>query len=65
MQNQFEKQIKIVRNDNPKKLFEEDAFHFFLENGIIHQSSCVDKPKVTGVEIKHRHLLEDSKALNF
>ena len=39
---------------------------FMLQNGILHQISCVDTPSQNGVaERKNRHLLETAKALLF
>lgn len=39
---------------------------FFLENGVVHQSSCVNTPQQIGItERKNRHLLEVARALLF
>jgi len=63
---QFGYQIKIVRSDNALEFDTSECQHFFATHGILHQTSCVDKPQQNGrVERKHRHLLEISRALRF
>lgn len=62
----FKRQVKVVRTDNAKELFEGDTLQFYQEKGILHESSCVGTPKQNGVvERKHRHLLEVTRALYF
>ncbi|KAK9671088.1 hypothetical protein RND81_12G006000 [Saponaria officinalis] len=63
---QHGKRIKIIRSDNALEFDDEQCRKLFLENGIIHQTSIVDRPQQNGVvERKHRHLLEISRALRF
>ena len=66
IQTQFQVKIKVFRSDNGREYFNKHLSKFFLENGIIHQSSCVDTPQQNGVaERKNRHLLEVARALLF
>ena len=63
---QFNKKIKIVRTDNERELTKGETLFFYNAKGIEHQTSCVDTPQQNGVfEIKHRHLLEVTRALFF
>jgi len=65
-QNQFGSAVKIVRSDNALEFDTSNCQHYFAKHGIVHQTSCVDKPQNNGrVERKHRHLLEISRALRF
>ena len=51
---QFNKQVKIVRSDNGAKFT--CLKHYFLENGIIFQTSCTGTPQQNErVESKHQH----------
>jgi len=43
-QNQFGKQVKIVRTDNRSEFKFGPMNIFYHEKGIIHQTSCVDTP---------------------
>jgi len=64
--NQFGYTVKIVRSDNALEFDTSECQQFFAIQGIVHQTSCVDKPQQNGrVERKHRHLLEISRALRF
>ena len=62
----FLPQIQQVRSDNGIEFLSNEMQHFFSENGIIHQRSCVYTPQQNGVvERKHRHILEVARALRF
>jgi len=66
IQTQFQMKIKVFRSENGREYFNKHLSNFFLENGTIHQSSCVDTPQQNGVaERKNRHLLEVARALFF
>jgi len=54
IQIQFETTIKII-SDNGTEFF---MTNFFINKGIIHQTSCVNTPQQNSiVERKHNHLL--------
>ena len=56
---QFQEKIKIVRSDNGKEYLNKILGKFFLEKGIVHQSSYKDTPQQNGItERKNKHLLE-------
>jgi len=62
-QTQFDTNIKIVRSDNALE-FDSPCQAFFSSHGIVHQTSCVDRPGQNGiVERKHRHILEIARAI--
>lgn len=64
--NQFNAKIQILRTDNGREYFNSILGGYFLENGIIHQNSCVDTPQQNGVaERKNRHLLEVARSIMF
>lgn len=53
------KKNKGIRSDNAKELAERETLAFYLEKGIINQSSCVETSQQNRVmEMKHIHLLE-------
>nr|GEX89942.1 retrovirus-related Pol polyprotein from transposon TNT 1-94 [Tanacetum cinerariifolium] len=61
---QFNKHVKIVRSDNETEFA--CMKRFFLDEGIIFQTSCVGTPQQNGrVERKHRHILNVARALRF
>ncbi|CAM8937083.1 unnamed protein product [Rhodiola kirilowii] len=63
---QFNVSLHTLRSDNAKEYFSGAFQTFMLQNGILHQSSCVDTPSQNGVaERKNRHLLETARALLF
>jgi transposase InsO family protein len=56
---QFNTTIKIVRSDNGSEYMSSNLEPYFREQGIIHQTACVDTPQQNGVaEQENRHLLE-------
>jgi len=60
-ENQFDSKVKIIRSDNGLEFKLES---FYTNNGIIHQTSCINTPQQNGVaEHKHRHLLNMAHAL--
>ena len=62
----FGKAIKIFRSYNAMEFDSGACETFFSNHGIVHQTSCVDKPQQNGrVERKHKHILEISRALRF
>ncbi|KAJ9565708.1 hypothetical protein OSB04_001674 [Centaurea solstitialis] len=63
---QFKVSIQTIRSDNAKKYLSQTFQSYMLQNGILHESSCVDTPAQNGVaERKNRHLLEVARALLF
>ncbi|GKC78432.1 cysteine-rich receptor-like protein kinase 8, partial [Tanacetum coccineum] len=44
----FEKQVKIVRSDNALEFFKGQCGPYLLSKGIVHQTSCVDRPQQNG-----------------
>ena len=61
---QFGKLVKIVRSDNGSEFL--CLSHYFRENCILHQTSCVATPQQNGrVERKHKHILNVSRSLLF
>ena len=44
VQTQFQTKIQVFRTDNGKEYFNKFLGHYFVENGIFHQSSCTDTP---------------------
>lgn len=64
VERQFNKHVKMVRSDNGTEFT--CMKNFFLENGIIFQTSCVGTPQQNGrVERKHQHILNVGRALRF
>lgn len=65
-QNQYGKGVKIIRSDNALEFTDQHCLSFFTAQGILHQTSCVDRSQQNGkVERKHRNLLEMACALLF
>ena len=66
IQSQFHAKIQILRTDNAKKYFNSIPGDYLSNQGIFHQSSCVDSPQQNKVtEWKNRHLLEVARSLLF
>ncbi|GLT39324.1 hypothetical protein SLA2020_135220 [Shorea laevis] len=63
---QFGSQVQKIRSDNGKEFTDGPMKDFSQQQGILHQTSCVNTPQQNGVvERKHRHLLEVARALRF
>jgi transposase InsO family protein len=63
VQTQFNTTIKIVRSDNGSEYMSSNLETYFREQGIIHQTTCVDTPQQNGVaEQENRHLLEVTRS---
>ncbi|KAM7509738.1 hypothetical protein LguiB_008613 [Lonicera macranthoides] len=63
---QFATSVHILRSDNAKEYLSSSFQTYMIQNGILHQTSCVDTPSQNGVaERKNRHLLETARALLF
>ena len=66
IQTQFHTKIQILRTDNGTEYFNHSLSTYLQENGIIHQSSCVDTPQQNRVaERKNGNILEVARALPF
>jgi len=56
-QTQFGTKIKVIRSDNGYEFTSGSMKQFYSDQGIIHQTSCIDTPQQNGrVERKHRHV---------
>ena len=63
---QFAVVIKVICSDNALNLTLALVKIFFAANGMVHQTSCVDRPQQNGiVERKHKHILQIARALRF
>ncbi|XP_055807046.1 uncharacterized protein LOC129875845 [Solanum dulcamara] len=66
IQTQFNKTIKVFRSDNGSEFVNSECMQLLLDNGIMHQRSCVYTPQQNGVvERKHRYILELARAIRF
>ena len=64
VQNQFNRNIKILRSDNGGEFVNYTLREFFHSKGIIHETSCVGTPQQNGVaERKNRHILETARSM--
>ena len=63
---QFGATVKTIHSDNGLESKDQAALLFYRDEGILHQTTCVDTPQQNGiVERKHQHLLQVSRALMF
>lgn len=63
---QFHAHFKILRSDNGGEYISLTMKQFFLDHGLIHQTTCPDTPQQNGVAgRKNRTLLEITRALMF
>ncbi|KAL5838389.1 hypothetical protein ACOSQ3_015558 [Xanthoceras sorbifolium] len=63
---QFNVSIRTLRSDNAKEYTSTLFQSYMVQNGMLHETSCVDTPSQNGVaERKNRHLLETARALLF
>ena len=51
--NQFGKRIKCFRFDNGTEFLNSEVRSYFLDNNIIHESSCVNTPQQNGLAERH------------
>lgn len=66
IETQFSVPVKLLRSDNAQEYFSTLYSKFMAVHGMLHQSSCIDRPHQNGVaERKKRHLLEVARALSF
>ena len=66
LKNQFGINIKMIRSDNGTEFLNNKMESFCIDNGIMHQTSCVGTPQQNGVvERKHRHILNVARSLVF
>ena len=62
----FHVYVQSLKSDNAKEYVSEQFQSSMLQNGILHQTSCVDIPSQNALaERKNRHLLETARALLF
>jgi len=63
---QFDTCVKKICSDNGTKFTNKELQAYFLNHGILHETSCVDTPQQNErVERKNRHLLNIARALRF
>ena len=62
---QFHVYVQSLRSDNAKEYVSEQFQSFMLQNGILHQTTCVDTPHNGVAERKNKHLLQTARALLF
>ena len=62
---QFHVSVQSLRSNNAKKYMSEQFQSFMLQNGILHQTSCVDTPSQNRVAKRKNRHLETAQALLF
>ena len=63
---QFGKRIKRFRTDNGTKYFNSQVRSYFVENGIVHEFSCVNTPQQNGLAERHMgYILATTRCLLF
>ena len=63
---QFHTQVQVFHSDNGREFVNQSLSNFFLEHGILHQTTCSYTPQQNGVaERKNHHILEVARALSF
>ncbi|GJS70208.1 cysteine-rich receptor-like protein kinase 8 [Tanacetum coccineum] len=63
---QFNAKVKCIRSDNALEFVKGPCASYLADQGIEHQTTCVDRPQQNGrAERKHRHILEVARALRF
>ena len=66
IQTQFQTRVKVIRSDKCNEFTSNPMKKFYREQGIIHETGCVDTPQQNGrVERKHHQVLNVAKALHF
>ena len=66
VETQFQFKINIFHTDNGTESFNEHMGIFLKENGIHHQSTCMDTPQQNGIiDRKNKHLLEVARVIMF
>ena len=64
--NQFRKKVRLIRTDKAKESFCGEVNKYMEDNGIIHQSSCVNTPLQNGLaKRKIGHIMSSTRALLF
>ena len=64
VQTQYKQCIQVLRSDNGGEYINANMKTFFVEKGLIHQTSCAYTPEQNGVaERKNRYILEITRAL--
>ena len=64
VQTQYKQNIQVLRSDNGGEYINANMKTFFIEKGLIHQTSCAYTPEQNGVaERKNMYILEITRAL--